>query len=150
MATDAYIRLQEMRVSLKAEGVALTPRRSKLLEVLIASEHHPTIGELHREVRRSFPRTSLATIYNTIEVLKEFGEVLEIEFSGGSNRYDGRRPESHPHLICIQCERIDDLDALDSTEDFDAISAATGYKIVRHRSEYFGLCPECSGRAGAD
>ena len=66
--------------------------------MLIPSDHHPTVGELHREVRRSFPRTSLATIYNTIELLKEAGQVLEIEFSGAPNRYDGRRPNPHPHL----------------------------------------------------
>ena len=133
-----------MRSSLEAGGVALTPRRSRLLEVLITSDRHPTVGELHREVRRSFPRTSLATIYNTIELLKEAGQVLEIEFSGAANRYDGRRPKSHPHLVCIRCERIDDMDQLDHEPSFADVSAATGYEIASHRSEYFGICPDCS------
>lgn len=146
MQTDTEERLKEMRDSLETEGVALTPRRSKLLEVLIASGHHPTVGELHQEVRRSFPRTSLATIYNMIEMLKDAGEVLEIEFSGAANRYDGRRPEAHPHLICVECERIDDMDETGPEERLTSISASTGYRIFRHRSEYFGLCPKCSGK----
>ncbi len=85
-------RLEEMRTSLAEKGVAMTPRRAKLLEVLVASDRHPSVGEIHEEVRRYFPKTSLATIYNTIELLKETGQVLEIEFSGVPNRYDGLRP----------------------------------------------------------
>ena len=151
LTTDSDIRLQEMRGVLEAGGVILTPRRSRLLEVLVASDHHPTVGELHREVRRSFPKTSLATIYNTIELLKKAGQVLEIEFSGAANRYDGRRPKPHPHLVCIRCERIDDMDQIGHEESFDDISAATGYEIVSYRSEYFGICPDCSSDTeGAD
>lgn len=136
-------RLLEMRAALAAKGVAITPRRGKLLEVLVASERHPSVGEIHQEVKRSFPRTSLATIYNTIELLKETGQVLEIGFSGSANRYDGRRPESHPHLICLRCEKIDDLDMVEVDQPMDAISATTGYQLVRRRTDYYGVCPDC-------
>ena len=105
-----------MRSSLAEKGVVLTPRRSKLLEVLVSSERHPSVGEIHEEVRRYFPKTSLATIYNTIELLKETGQVLEIEFSGAANRYDGRVPHAHPHLICVECEKIEDLDTVEPGE----------------------------------
>ena len=80
-----------MKDALRNKGVSLTPRRTKLLEVLLASDHHPTVSEIHDGVKQFFPRTSLATIYNTIELLKETGQILEIEFSSASNRYDGRR-----------------------------------------------------------
>ncbi len=41
-------------------------------------------------------------------LLKEMGEVLELGFSDGSNRYDGNKPYPHPHLICIACRNIVD------------------------------------------
>ena len=141
-------RVSEMQAALEAKGVALTPRRSRLLEVLVASERHPSVSEIHREVQRSFPSTSLATVYNTIELLKETDQVLEIEFSGASNRYDGRRPAAHPHLICLRCESIEDLDleAPDAGDPLEAISAATGYRIERQRTDYYGVCPGCQTR----
>ena len=105
-----------MKAALVAQGVALTPRREKLLEILAASRRHPSVSEIHEEVKRSFPQTSLATVYNTIELLKETGQVLEIEFSSASNRYDGRRPRSHPHLVCLECGKIDDLDPVEPDE----------------------------------
>ena len=132
-----------MRSSLTEKGVALTPRRAKLLEVLVSSERHPSVAEIHEEVRRYFPKTSLATIYNTIELLKEMGQVLEIEFSGAANRYDGRIPVAHPHLICVECEKIEDLHTVEPGEHLDAISAATGYRLVNRRTDYYGVCPEC-------
>jgi Fur family peroxide stress response transcriptional regulator len=132
-----------MKDALRTKGVSLTPRRTKLLEVLLASDHHPTVSEIHDGVKQFFPKTSLATIYNTIELLKEADQILEIEFSGASNRYDGRRPLSHAHLICLECEKIDDLDVVELSEHAEVVSKATGYRIVRHRTDYYGVCPDC-------
>ena len=136
-------RLLEMKTVLEARGAAITPRRAKLLEVLLASEVHPTVGEIHVEVRGAFPSTSLATIYNTIELLKATGQVLEIQFSGAANRYDGRRPQPHPHLMCLRCETMEDVDLPGLDEQAEGIGAATGYKIIGRRTDYFGICPAC-------
>ncbi|MGC9966727.1 MAG: hypothetical protein ABSE08_15085 [Syntrophobacteraceae bacterium] len=38
-------------------------------------------------------------MYKTLAVLKTIGEVLELEFSNDYNRYDGKNPVPHPHLI---------------------------------------------------
>ena len=137
-------RVEEMRSSLSSLGVSITRRRAKMLEVLASTDRHPSVNELHAEVRRWYPSTSLATIYNTIEILKEAGQILELEFSGSANRYDGRRPSSHPHLICLQCEAIEDMDLPESGADrLDLLSDATGYRLVRERTDYYGICPDC-------
>jgi Fur family peroxide stress response transcriptional regulator len=143
LTTERETRLLDVKAALNANGVAMTPRRAKLLEILLASERHPSVSEIHQEIQRYFPRTSLATVYNTIELLKQTGQVLEIELSGSANRYDGRRPAPHPHLICLRCEKVEDLDVAEFDEPLDAISAATGYQIVRRRTDYLGVCPDC-------
>lgn len=90
-----------------------------------------------------FPTTSLATVYKNVAVLKELGEVLELGFSNDSNRYDGNRPEPHPHLICTKCKKIVDPD-LASLEDVTLeLKQETGFEIVNHRLDFFGICPEC-------
>ena len=132
-----------MKNAMEARGVALTPRRTNLLEILAASERHPSVGEIHQEASRTFPGTSLTTVYNTIELLKEAGQVLEIEFSGAANRYDGRRPQSHPHLICLECERIEDGDTLEPDLPLEAVAAVTGYELVNRRTDYYGVCLAC-------
>ena len=143
MITDPQSRTSEMKAALVARGVALTSRRRALLEILASSDRHPRVSEIHQEVRRSHPKTSLATVYNTIELLKEAGQVLEIEFSGTANRYDGRRCDPHPHLICVRCGKIEDLEGIENNGSLEAISAATGYQVSRQRTDYYGACPNC-------
>ena len=138
-------RLGEMKAALSEKGVAMTPRREQLLEVLLSSDRHPSVSEIHEGVKRYFPGTSLATIYNTIELLKDTGQVLEIEFSGASNRYDGRIPVSHPHLVCEVCEKVEDLDITELKDPFEKISDSTGYRILRRRMDFYGVCPDCQG-----
>ena len=136
-------RLVEMKAALRDKGVAVTRKRAKLLEVLLASDRHPSASEIHEGVCAAYPGTSLATIYNTIEILKETGQVLEIEFSASANRYDGRIPVSHPHLVCLQCEKVEDMDYTVPHYPLDRVSQTTGYEIVRLRTDYYGTCPEC-------
>ncbi len=142
-------RVKEMCASMSELGVNVTPRRAKVLETLASTDCHPTVNEIHSEVRRIYPSTSLATIYNTIELLKEAGQVLELEFSGSPNRYDGLRPESHPHLICLSCRSVEDMDAFEIEDvSLERVSGATGYNLVRQRTDYYGICPVCQESDG--
>ncbi len=82
-------RLKQMLSRLKERSFRLTPQRMAVLEILASSETHPTVAEIFEEVREKFPTTSLATVYKTVILLKELGEILELGFPDGSNRYDG-------------------------------------------------------------
>ena len=75
----------------------------------------PAQGNL-RLGKSRFPPPTIATVYKTLAVLKSIGEVLELEFSSDYNRYDGKKPGPHPHLICIKCKRIVDPDLKSLTE----------------------------------
>ncbi len=148
-------RLAEMQDALHHKGVAITRKRAKLLEVLLSSDRHPSAAEIHQGVRAFYPETSLATIYNTLDILKETGQVLEIEFSASANRYDGRIPASHPHLICVKCEKVEDMDddqdaAPAPSDPLARVSQATGYHITRLRADYYGTCPDCLSASPAN
>jgi Fur family transcriptional regulator, peroxide stress response regulator len=51
---------------------------------------------------------SLATVYKTLNLLKELGEAMELGFRDDDERYESKRPQPHPHLICIRCWAIID------------------------------------------
>jgi len=134
-----------MLEKLKERGFRITPQRLAVLEVLSRSEGHPSVEAIYAKVRARFPTVSLATIYKTIGVLKEIGEVLELSFPDGGNRYDGHRPYPHPHLICTRCGAIFDPD-LSSLHDLTReVAAETGFQIYTHRLDFFGVCRSCLG-----
>lgn len=136
-------RLDQMLAKLKNRNFRLTPQRLAVLEILANSAEHPSVAQIHAEVLRRFPTTSLATVYKTVLLLKELNEVLELGFADGSNRYDGLKPEAHPHVICTRCRRIMDPELATLKDLNTEMEAKTGYRIQHHRMDFFGLCPEC-------
>lgn len=136
-------RLDVMTDRMKALDYRMTPQRRAVLKVLAESREHPTVDQIYERVKSDFPMTSLATIYKTVTLLKEIGEVMELNFSGGRSRYDGFNPSPHPHLYCIKCEQVTDPE-MDSLEGLSGdLSDATGYEIVGQRLDFFGICPRC-------
>jgi Fur family transcriptional regulator, peroxide stress response regulator len=136
-------RLESMLKKLRKHRFRVTPQRIAVLEVLISSREHPTVERIFEEVKSDFPTISLATVYKTVTLLKELNEVLELGFPDGSNRYDGNNPYPHPHAICIQCKKIVDPDLCGLTNMTSELKRETGFKILNHRLDFFGICPGC-------
>jgi Fur family peroxide stress response transcriptional regulator len=136
-------RVEEMLSKLKSRDFRITPQRLAILNILAASEGHPSVDDIYKEVKVLFPTTSLATVYKTVSLLKEINEVLELGFPDGSNRYDGYNPVPHPHAICMKCKKIMDPELMNIDALSEEMSRKTGYKIFHHRLDFFGLCPEC-------
>ena len=98
---------------------------------------------MYEQVHEHFPTTPLATVYKTLTLLKEMGEVLELEFSNAENRYDGNNPSPHLHLVCTHCRRIIDPEIDPLSHVSAKVAKTTGYQIVGQRFELYGICPQC-------
>jgi Fur family peroxide stress response transcriptional regulator len=131
--------------ALRGSGHRLTPQRLAVLRVLAESPEHPSVEQVYEEVRQQHPMISRATVYKTVQTLKGMGQVLELEFSGAGNRYDGRRVEPHPHLVCKGCGSIRDLELPGLMREAAEVAEKTGYELLGHRLDFFGLCPDCQG-----
>ena len=158
MVTDPEIRFRHLADRVRQCGGRLTPQRVAILRILAASEGHPSVEQIYEQIQDDFPTTGMATIYKTIALLKEMDEVLELGFADGSSRYDGARPAPHPHLICVRCGEILDLDvpALDElvAQVAAQLTETVEYDVHSHRLDLYGLCKTCraagsrSDRAG--
>jgi Fur family peroxide stress response transcriptional regulator len=139
-------RLNDILARLRERNCRITPQRVAILKVFLGSLEHPSVEQVYAEVKANFPTTSLATVYKTVNLLKEIGEILEISSADGGSRYDGNKPYPHPHLICTQCKTIIDPD-LRSLEQITAeVAAVSGYRIVSHQVDFFGICPACQSK----
>jgi Fur family transcriptional regulator, peroxide stress response regulator len=141
--TDADTRFDALMSKLREHNYRMTPQRVALLRLLATSEGHPSAAHLYDQLRATFPTTSLATVYKTLTLLDDMGEVLELGFGDDDNRYDGNRPYPHPHLICIRCRKIVDAELPLGPADEQEVAQRSGFRIVGHRLDFYGLCPEC-------
>jgi Fur family peroxide stress response transcriptional regulator len=140
-------RVQEIVGALKAAGCRVTPQRLAIVQAFADSRSHPGVEAVYDAVRKAFPTTSLATVYKTVTLLKELGEAVEIGFGDDRNRYDVRNPTPHPHLVCLRCRSIRDSDLAPLDHLSDRLAAATGYRILGQRVDFYGICPECQASA---
>ncbi len=132
----------------KQRHFRMTRQRRVILETLRENNIHPSADEVYDMVRRELPRVSLGTVYRNLEILSELGEIQKLELSGSMMRFDGV-PEKHYHIRCINCDRLDDapLGSLDNIEE--KLLGATEYKVMGHRLEFMGLCPDCLEKAAS-
>ena len=140
---DPKKRFETIIQKLRDHGHRITPQRLAIVKILSRSEGHPSVENIHVRIKKDFPTMSLATVYKNIILIKSLGEVLELGFPDGSNRYDGNKPYSHPHVICVKCKKIvdPDLGSLDGMKK--EVSLETNFKILTHRLDFFGICSDC-------
>lgn len=145
--SDKRDRLSALVAQLRARGYRLTPQRIAVLRILTSERSHPTVDEIYQKVKVDLPTTSLATIYKVLALLQELGEVQELKVEG-SSRYDIWQPLPHPHLICVSCNRIEDLEEFPLDVTKDEVEWGTGYRILTYRLDFFGVCPQCQQKQG--
>src|SRR2546425_7968361 len=121
-ATDATIR---------ARGLRLTRQRRIILEVVRATDAHPTAALVYRRVRRRLPRVSLATVYRNLRTLAAEGFIGERADASGL-RFDGNTAP-HDHFTCVTCGRIYDVPASPPALVRRRLAGRTGFEILDHR-----------------
>jgi Fur family ferric uptake transcriptional regulator len=124
-------------------NIRMTRQRRVILEELRKFVHHPSADEIYEVVRRRIPRISLGTVYRNLEVLSELGEIQKLEFAGNLKRFDWD-PEDHYHIRCNLCDRVDNAPMPHLKDIEDRVGSDTDYRIIGHRLEFYGLCPECA------
>lgn len=131
----------EILKGLKDKGIRFTPQRQAILEFLLVTDSHPTAEEIYKQVKTKFPGVSLGTIYNTLNMLKEHGFLLELPCGDMSSRFDGN-PVNHYHVMCSSCGRVVDFHS--SLIDMDAmVTDKTGFDVHTHNLVFYGICPGC-------
>jgi Fur family peroxide stress response transcriptional regulator len=140
--TDPDVRFDQLISALKDRNFRLTPQRVELVRLIAVSDGHPSASQLYTKIKRRFPTMSHATVYKTLALLKEMNQVYAIDLRDDSH-YDGNRPEPHPHLICVKCNKIIDAEVFLDEESLRKLEQASGYKILRPQISLYGLCLDC-------
>lgn len=137
--------MDEATVLLKEKGLKVTPQRLAIVNLLKNTKEHPSAETIYKKLSSDFPTMSLATVYKTLEMLKNIGLVQELNVGEGSFRYDANI-ESHPHVVCLSCNRVDDLDESVLKDVMDEVKKHTDYLLTEQKLYFYGYCPECQNK----
>ena len=125
----------------RAKGLRLTAPRLSIFKLLEGNTSHPSAEEIYREIKKAYPTVSFATVYNTLESLKDIDEILELDIDPERRHYDPNTT-SHHHIMCIRCHKIEDI-----FEDYSHIRVPNDIekriKVTGMKVNFYGLCDKC-------
>lgn len=127
----------------RSKGLKLTPQRIAVYEMLKGTKSHPSAETIYNTIFDRYPTMSLATVYKTLKTLVKVGLIQELNVGEGNFRYDANT-EPHPHIVCLNCGRVDDIENADLSYINQDIKAYTDYKVLSSKVYFYGICPDCS------
>lgn len=132
---------------LRAAGLAPTPRRRLVLEVLGDRTRPVSAHELYVELAGSGHQVGMSTVYRTLSALADAG-LLHVFAGEGEARYRRCDPGRHYHLVCRRCGDVAEQPAGNDQLWLERIAAATGFCPDPRQAELYGVCGNCVRTAG--
>ncbi len=86
-------------------GLKVTPQRVEIIRFLQAHRVHPTAQQIYEHVLRKVGSVSFTTIYNTMRVLEQMGQVRKIPITENAAIYDIDTSD-HGHFVCEICGTV--------------------------------------------
>jgi len=128
------------------EGLPLTIQRRAIFEALEGRRDHPTAEQVYESVRERIPGLSRTTVYRVLETLVRVGAARKVDHPGAASHFDPR-VDHHHHLVCVECERVVDLELTAEKRITIPAPRKRGFQVFDYSIHFTGLCPECGGTA---
>ncbi|WP_058486437.1 transcriptional regulator PerR [Defluviitalea phaphyphila] len=141
--------MKELAQRLKEKNLKVTPQRLAIFRMLSNSKEHPSAETIYKSLQSTHPTMSLATVYKTLDALKKVNLIRELNVGEDSFRYDATT-HSHPHLICVSCKSVHDMDEIYLDDIRSRIEKDTNFKLLDENLYFFGICPKCQNNTNKE
>lgn len=119
---------------LRSKGLKVTPQRVEIIRFLQTNRVHPTAQQIYEHVLRKVGSVSFTTIYNTIHVLEQMGQIRKIPITETTTIFDVDTSD-HGHFVCEVCGTVHDVSY--------NVSLQTPGLIKRTDLIVHGICEKC-------
>jgi Fur family transcriptional regulator, peroxide stress response regulator len=127
--------------TLKTRGLRVTPQRFAVYANLLGRMDHPTADDILSDLNQDAPTSSQATVYSSLQALREVGLVREVLLEAGVCRYDAN-VQPHHHFRCQDCGNIEDV-AWEQVQELPCNHLRAGLRVTGYEVTLHGLCDRC-------
>lgn len=125
----------------------MTRQRAAVAELLDGTDDFRSAQQLHEMLRDRGEEVGLATVYRTMQVLADRGEVDVLRAADGESLYRKcLTRQHHHHLVCRRCGATVELDAATVERWAEQMGAEHGFTDMEHTVELFGTCADCAAK----
>jgi len=126
--------------TLRSAGVRPSKLRIAIFSYLYEHRTHPVAETIHKALVPDYPSLSLATVYNTLNVLAERHLIRTVSIDRAEQRFDADT-SFHAHFKCRICGCISDI-------FFDPAAAVpqpgSEWTVENTSLDFTGICPDCA------
>ena len=117
-------------------------QREAILALLRETKTHPTAEWLHSNLKESYPKLGLATVYRNLRLFEQLGLVQRIDVGDGLEHFDAG-VHTHYHFYCRNCNSVIDVDLPNlHPEQY----LPDGFTPHRHQLVFYGECSNCKSK----
>ena len=132
---------KDEKTLLRECGLKVTPARVAILHYLYSLDEPISAEDLFRSV--SFSEVDLSTLYRTLNTFVEVGIAKKEVGRRKENLYMLKSSEVEHLMVCLRCGKKVPLAGCPYHEVNERLEAETGFHVLDHNTEIYGICPDC-------
>lgn len=143
---DARITRPALMKALAERGLRMTTQRRLLVGIIQDSPKHLDAATLLKIAKQKDPDIDRATVYRTIALLKDLGQIDELDLmhlEGEKHYYEAKTSRDHCHMACFRCGAITEYASSSFERLKQEMAKQSGFEIRVVRLEVGGLCERC-------
>lgn len=134
--------MKTLTKTFKDKNLKLTPQRIAVYKFLQSTKEHPSAETIYKMLQPDYPTMSLATVYKALRTFVDAKLIQELNVGEGNFRYDSNTIP-HPHIQCLNCEKVDDVENVSFSDLNERVKSYTDYDILSNQVYFYGICKEC-------
>ncbi|MDJ0554788.1 MAG: Fur family transcriptional regulator [Microcoleaceae cyanobacterium MO_207.B10] len=120
-----------------------TRSQERVLKLLKTQKRSLSAQDIYSELRRCKQPLGLATVYRSLDSLKQEGVVIVRTLANGESVYSCLQQDQH-HLTCVKCGTSILINECPVHDFEDKLQESHNFKIFYHTLEFFGMCDRCT------
>ena len=121
-----------------------TKERFAILEEIYRGEGHYNADRIFNLLKAKKYKVSLATVYNTLDLLVECGLVKRHQFEKSNSEYEASYgSRQHDHMICESCKSVIEFCDPRIQEINSVMGNMLEFEVRDHSLLIFGVCKSC-------
>ena len=133
--------MEEMKELLKRAGLKATKPRLAVLGILSSSSYPLRVEDVKNALGGEC--YDLSTLYRTLNCFVDVGIAKKEINENKENVYSLASDEDSHVLVCVKCHKKTPIEDCPYHEANEHIEEATGFHVLDHATEIYGICPEC-------
>lgn len=119
-----------------------TQNQERILKLLQTIRRSLSAQDIYQELRNGKQSIGLATVYRSLETLKQEGCLQVRTLANGESVYSALHQDCH-HMTCVRCGESITFDECPVRQLETELQQSYHFKIYYHTLEFFGLCNQC-------